>query len=376
MTQEYYKPLDAIRGILALAVVFYHAQWGGFLSSNAFAQNGYLAVDTFFCLSGFLMFILYRTLSTGGDVKTFMIKRFARLYPLHFFTLIMALLYAAARLIAHKAGLPVFEEGEVLPLTSESHENLRTFLSNLTLTQGMGFHDRLSYNGPSWSISTEFYTYILFAILMVFLPIKKAWHFGLVGLVSAAIYFSLSEIRPKMDISYDFGFLRCVAGFGAGIITAGIFQRTRSFFNKQTKPSATLIELVAATAFLLWFCLSEGKTTFLAALFMIPLILTFANDRGLVSSIMNLPIFQYLGRISYSVYLNHALIAVVLDVVVAKVLGGRETLSPLVGDMMSLLYLAIVLVCSHITYNLIEKPCGRFLRAHWIKPHQTETKRA
>ena len=296
-----------------------------------------------------------------------MIKRFARLYPLHFFTLIVGLLYAVARLIAHKAGLPLLEAGEAIPLTADSHENLGTFLSNLTLTQGLGLHDRLSYNGPSWSISTEFFTYIIFAAVMIVLPIKKTWHFVVIGSLSALIYFGLSVIRPNLDITYDLGLIRCFGGFGAGIVAAAIFQKTRSFYAGQSKLTATAIELLVTVTFLIWFCLADAKATFLVAPFMILLIITFANDRGALSSVMNLPIFQYLGKISYSVYLNHALIAVVLDVVIAQLLGGQDALSPLVGDMMTLIYLAIVLVTSHITYHMIEKPVGTFLRTRLLK---------
>lgn len=374
MSQEYYKPLDALRGLLALAVVLYHAQWAGVLSSNGFAQNGYLAVDVFFCLSGFLMFTLYRSISTGAEAKTFMMKRFARLYPLHFFTLIIGLLYAVARLIAHKAGLPVLEAGEAIPLTAGSHENLGTFLSNLTLTQGLGLHDRLSYNGPSWSISTEFFTYIIFAAVMIVFPIKKTRHFVAIGSISALIYIGLSAIRPNLDITYDLGLIRCFGGFGAGIVAAAMFQKTRSFYARQSKLAATAIELSVLAAFLIWFCMAEGKTTFLVAPFMVLLIITFANDKGALSSFMNLPIFQYLGKISYSVYLNHALIAVVLDVVIGQLFGGREALSPLAGDMMTLTYLAIVLVASHITYHMIEKPVGAFLRKRLLRANPDTTR--
>ena len=367
MTQEYYKPLDAIRGFLALAVVFYHARWGGFLSTNAFAENGYLAVDVFFCLSGFLMFILYRSMSSREDVKSFMIKRFARLYPLHLFTLFGMLLYTLARLIAYKSGLPVLGPDEAVPFTSGAHETFGSLLSNLTLTQGLGVHDKLSFNGPSWSISTEFYTYIVFATGVVALPIKKAWHLAVIIAATAVIYFGLSLLRPNLDVTYDLGFLRCLAGFGAGITAAAVFKSTRSFFAARSKSSATLIELSIVVIFIAWFCTAKGAATFFAAPIMILLILTFANDRGWASDFMNLPIFQYLGKVSYSVYLNHSLVLVCLDMVISRLPGGREALSSFAGDMLSVVYLALVLISSHITYHLIEKPSGKFIRARLLK---------
>jgi len=375
MTQEYYKPLDALRGLLALAVVFYHVQWGGLIATNGFIQNGYLAVDAFFCLSGFLMFTLYRSISSGNEARSFMIKRFARLYPLHLFTLLAMLLYLFTRLMAHKAGLPILEPGESVPLSDSTSDNLSTFISNLVLTQSLGAHDGLSFNKPSWSISVEFYTYIVFALIMIFLPLKKLWHYCVVAAVTALIYLGLSLIRPNLDITHDLGFLRCLGGFGAGITAAVLFQTTRAFYTSQSKLSASFIEVCTLLVFLYWFSTAEGTTTFFAAPFMILLIITFANDKGLLSTVMNMRIFQYLGKVSYSVYLNHSLVIIVINLFISQFLGGLESLSPLTGDIISLIYLAIVLVSSNITYHVIEKPSAKFLRKRLLKQKRGYTKR-
>lgn len=362
MKREYYKSLDAIRGLLALSVVFFHAEWASLLTSNDFSRNGYLAVDVFFCLSGFLMFKLYGSMSSISDVRDFMAKRFARIYPLHLFTLLLMFLYSAMRLGAHKAGIPVIDPGEAIPFSAQSTDNALTFLSNLALTQSMGLHDNLSFNGPAWSISVEFYTYVIFAVVVILTPITKARHVACVGFSGLLIYIGLAVIRPSLDITYDFGFFRCLAGFAAGIVAASVFTWSKPIAAKLSKVSATLIEILVALIFITWFCSVSGRATLTIAPFMIALILVFAHGRGLLSAVMNIGIFQYIGKISYSVYLNHALVLIVVNLFISKGLGGIDNVSSNLGEFISFAYITVVIASSHITYHVIEKPASNLIR--------------
>jgi len=211
-------------------------------------------VDVFFCLSGFLMFKLYGGLSSVTEVRDFMAKRFARLYPLHLFTLFLMIGYAVLRLAAHKAGVPIFDPGEVIPFSEGSPDNLMTFLSNLFLTQSLGLHDELTFNSPAWSISVEFYTYIIFAGLMILAPIKKTKHIAILALGMVMIYATLAMMKPNLDITYDFGFFRCLAGFAAGVIACWMFTKSKPYAENLTTLGATLIEIPVLVIFITWFC--------------------------------------------------------------------------------------------------------------------------
>jgi len=373
--QEYYKPLDAIRGLLALAVAFYHCEWVSIWTVNSFVENGYLAVDVFFCLSGFLMFRLYSEMSSMNEGHGFLVKRFARIYPLHLFTLIAMLLFILVRFIAIKLGAVGLDEGEVLPLSLAAPDNIYSFFSNVALLQSMGLHDHLSFIHPAWSISVEFYTYIVFAALVIFFPIKKTLHFIIIAATGVGIYAALAMVKPDLDITYDYGFFRCLAGFASGIIACWLFVQSKPLFERLSHRASSIIEAIIAIVFIAWFCLVDGALTFTIAPMMTALIIIFAHGKGSLSSIMSLAPFQYLGKISYSVYLNHFLIVNVMGLVSQRVFGGYETMGVVTSELTSLVYLGLILISSHITYHIVEKPSAKYLRNKFV-PAYTKQQQA
>ena len=124
-------------------------------------------VDFFFALSGFVIALNYQErLSSFDDVVTFQRRRFFRLYPLH--VLMLALFigieiakYAAENIAGLAANNPAF-----------STNDANAFFSHLFLMQGL-FGDGLTWNHPSWSVSTEFFTYIIFAVLTLTLAKRR-----------------------------------------------------------------------------------------------------------------------------------------------------------------------------------------------------------
>ena len=110
-------------------------------------------VPFFFTLSGFVIFYNYHDrLKEFNDLLGFVKKRFLRLYPLHFFFLIIFLLIEALRLIlSSKFNI----SSNVEPFVTN---NFQAFISNIFLLQTF-LHEN-TFNTPSWSISAEFYTYI------------------------------------------------------------------------------------------------------------------------------------------------------------------------------------------------------------------------
>ena len=115
-SKVHFVALDGFRGVLAVMIAIYHTMWMTHINSSVFFTNGPALVDLFFVFSGFLMFTLYNDrIHTSGDAKTFIKRRFARIYPLHFFMLLVALLYAVARILAHAIGLANYTQGEILP---------------------------------------------------------------------------------------------------------------------------------------------------------------------------------------------------------------------------------------------------------------------
>ncbi|MES2070053.1 MAG: acyltransferase [Pseudomonadota bacterium] len=150
--------LTSVRGVAALVVLFYHLNQT-FESSHLFFyeifQHGYLGVDLFFVLSGFIMAYVYGRKSVShqfmGFYKKFILTRLARVYPLHLVTLAATLLLVLV--------LPGFRESYPQFFTKTS------FILNLFLIQNWGFVG-ISWNTASWSISAEWFMYLLFPIML------------------------------------------------------------------------------------------------------------------------------------------------------------------------------------------------------------------
>jgi peptidoglycan/LPS O-acetylase OafA/YrhL len=162
--QSHPRQLDALTGLRAVAalwVVAYHYALGpfrplGIANEARFVHIGYLGVDLFFILSGFVIwhvhghdFVVPRARVFGR----FMCLRAARLYPVHVFTI--ALL-----------GVLVWVGPGVLPTTFDpAHYTWRLLLLNLALLQSWGMTSRLGWNFPAWSVSAEWFCYLLFPLL-------------------------------------------------------------------------------------------------------------------------------------------------------------------------------------------------------------------
>ncbi len=367
---QYYAALDGFRGLLAIFVAIHHATWFSYLNYRSFINEGFVIIDLFFAFSGFLMFTLYAgKLNDKASCVNFMQRRFARLYPIHIFMLAVFVGFAVLRLLAHKAGFAEHEAGEVLPFSAGAAEGWGSVLSHITLTHSMGLHDSLTFNYPSWTISVEFFAYFVFMAMMVWMPPRKTWHFGLIAAGVAGVYYGLSRVKPNIDITYDLGFFRCLGGFFTGILAAWVHGKLTARRIEKGPPNlalSTFIEVVTVTLSVLFVIYWTGKLQFFVAPVMFAFMVVFASDSGLVSRFMSLPIFAYLAKISYSVYMIHVIIAIAFAIVGARlfpdylVVGDIE--NGLWGDLYNIPYLITVIACSHLTWKYVEVPGGMFLR--------------
>ncbi|MCF6275786.1 MAG: acyltransferase [Robiginitomaculum sp.] len=359
----YFAALDGFRGVLALMIAIYHTMWLSHINSTALFNNGPILVDLFFVFSGFLMFTLYDgRLNSGAEGRAFIKRRFARIYPIHFVMLIVAFLYAFARLAAHWVGLATVTPGEILPFEAGAAETLQSFISNLTLTQSMGLHDHLSYNMPSWTVSVEFWTYFVFLGMMLWARPKKTWHFMVIAALVGVNYFVLSRLKPDMDFHYDLGFWRCLGGFFTGVLVAYIYRLVLPKFKKMQLSNwlATLIEIVVLAVMVGFVIYFPGKAQFFIAPIAFIFVLGFAFDMGAISRFMGTRILRYLGKISYSIYMVHILISLCFSIgaemVLPRLFGPLWNATQFPGDLMLIPYLALVIFTSHFTFKYVEMP--------------------
>ena len=142
-----------MRGLAALLVVVNHIpQWNSSFDIAIF-NNGYLMVDLFFVLSGFVIFSAYGSrICSGRELAQFQFLRLGRLYPVHLLFLLVFAAIEVAKYIA-QTRLAIASPNSV-PFQVN---NVGTFMQNIFLVQSVLPNRPTSFNIPSWSISVEFY---------------------------------------------------------------------------------------------------------------------------------------------------------------------------------------------------------------------------
>src|ERR1700744_3912521 len=150
MERHRFVALDAFRGICALLVALFHFPIIGWTHAIPLVTHGWLFVDFFFVLSGFVIATAYEGRLQGDHaLSRFLLRRFGRLWPLH--VSILAIFVA----IAGAEGV----------LGADERHSIPAIWTNLALLQGLGVEPNLTWNDPSWSISVEWTLYLIFAML-------------------------------------------------------------------------------------------------------------------------------------------------------------------------------------------------------------------
>jgi peptidoglycan/LPS O-acetylase OafA/YrhL len=211
----FYK-LESLRGIAACLVVLLHLPFKYGENTLHFVSNSYLFVDFFFILSGFVMNLAYFSrIKTGLKFKPYLILRLGRIYPLHVVVLFIWLPYIFVKQFMFDSGFGGSDQFE--------NNNFTSFVSNILLINSMGIHDHLSWNTPAWSISTELFAYIFFYWFTVSVDRNKSLTFPL--FISIICYsFIISLERPNLDITYDYGFFRCLGAFYIGVFISRFYK--------------------------------------------------------------------------------------------------------------------------------------------------------
>ncbi|RUT90740.1 MULTISPECIES: acyltransferase [unclassified Mesorhizobium] len=373
---ERFLVLDSWRGICALLVALFHFPTASTISQSAFIGSSYLFVDFFFVLSGFVIASSYGDrLNQPEQVARFALVRFGRIYPLH---LLMLAAFAGFELL--RLMLPQLHGTGAAPFSGGF--DLGSLLANLLLLQGVGFEDQLTWNAPSWSISAEFFAYLLFAGV-VFVAGARAWIWFVAAAVTAPL-FLLGFSTHHMDVSFDFGFIRCLYGFSLGALLAwfqhdSIAGARQALVRSGPRMDWTLAEIVMVTVIVLFVSLAGGNDFGIAAPLVFALALfLFAHEGGWISALLRTPFMLRLGALSYSIYMVHIFVQARMINVAGLV--ERKLGLGLMGDFMLrgqpatgfgagwtgalaiVVMLAATIAASWITWRFVEMPAMAWFR--------------
>ena len=349
--------LESLRGLAALSVALFHFEGNKFLFNNSFIGNGWLMVDFFFVLSGFVIALNYQSkMLQFNDLVVFQLKRFLRLYPLHMLMLLTFLALEFSKL--HQET----QTGLIGQTPAFSLNTLGSFIHNIFLTHNL-FLEEVTWNGVSWSISAEFYTYMVFAFIALATKNSRARL-----LVASACIVSLSFVFFSFQpMSPGNGFVRCLYSFFLGVATF-------NFTNSASVNIRPLFSYISFGVAILAVAMSPGENyslinihiPILFALFIYSLVKSGSNN-GLIRVLENRQLV-YLGSISYGIYMIHPFFVVLMrrgmfgfgpsDISSNDIKAGISGAN-LSSDILTLFsYILIVLVIAHLSYKVIEMPAN------------------
>lgn len=373
-----FHSLDVIRGVAALVVVVWH--WQHFLLGGtgelAFRQTdqpfyaqlsmfyhwGWLAVDFFFSLSGFVFFWLYgeAVATRGVDGWRFFVARFSRLYPLHLVTFTFVLL-AQLWFHAREGGYFIYQ----------FNDGFHAVL-NLLMASGWGLEKGPSYNGPFWSVSVEVMLYLMF-----FLLCRWKMSHPLVLVLLAIVGLGVLEILPAIG--------RGMISFFAGGVAFAFYSAIRRS-PRGAHAALGVVMLAALCWVLVLFDFSSGRLSNAVAAFAhshaparlqanLPELLGRIKLQGIAALLFPLTIValalaetwrgtlgrrvSFIGHLSYSSYLLHFPLQLSF-VSLVSVLGVDRGF--FYSRASFLLFVGVLLPLCFASYYWLELPAQRYLR--------------
>jgi peptidoglycan/LPS O-acetylase OafA/YrhL len=219
---------------------------------------------------------------------------------------------------------------------------------------------RAEWNVPSWSISAEAFAYLLFPLVVA--AYAAGPRLTQIAILVGALSFYIL-IGRSLDITVGLAPLRCIAGFGLGMLL--FFHRERS----RQLPWVSVLQFAAAI-WIVFALIFPMPDPLIIPPFAVLVFLTW-EDRGIVAKLLSTKPLHWLGDISYSVYLMHVPVGTAVGFVwlrVERALGLDDVLSRIL--LLGIVF-ASVLTVSSLTYRYVEKPCQRALRRRRSRTEDT-----
>ncbi len=344
MKDKFYS-IELLRFFSSIAVILYHYKIGfawdkGFVGPeilgeilpyyeklNLLYNYGFYGVQLFFLISGFVFAHIYINKIDLTDAKEFFINRFARLYPLHFFTLLIIVIY-------------FFIDQEFI--NSQFNEERSRFIDfyhfilNIFYIHSWGLEKGLSFNAPTWSVSVEIAVYVTFYLSLRFLRKYKIYF----SLFITFLLFVLYKI-PFFDFRYnEYIFL-----FYLGVT---IYQL----------PIKRYFKLFLFFSVLMILAAFVGRN-FKVLLFCPGILISFLVLDIFLKNLQLKKIFSILGGTTYSLYLLHYPLMIVFLWMENKNIINENFYS---NNSFILIYFITLIIVSICSYKYLEKPLNKKIR--------------
>ncbi|ATA70197.1 acyltransferase family protein [Capnocytophaga sputigena] len=339
-----YRPdIDGLRALAVISVILFH------INPN-YMPSGFLGVDIFFVISGFLITsIIYKEMAEGTfSFANFYNRRIKRILPVFFIVLIVGLLIVWW----------LFLERSYYEVGNSAIASI-LFLSNIYFSRGSGYFDINTEEKPFnhiWSLSVEEQFYFIFPLILLFIfknKFLKNHKIGTLvgggGILLLLSFINLQKIGLSLD-SYYLPHLRMIELLVGSILSVFLLEKGNSL----SKTQSNFLGIFSVLLLLICFYLKDffilpyfpGILSLLPCILVAMLIL--ANEKGLwIKSFFSLGPIVWLGKLSYSLYLWHWIVLAVLRYTFGT--GEIVIINPI-------MVLLLILTLSVITYYFVEQP--------------------
>jgi peptidoglycan/LPS O-acetylase OafA/YrhL len=355
MIKNEIRPLTGIRGIAALWVVLHHFEsditriWPCLSVLHPLSKNGSIGVDLFFVLSGFVLSTVYKPETfklTPQSYTNFLLNRVARIYPNYLFCLlVLAAIVIADQLLGKN-------------MTRLADYPVSTFGWHLLMMQAWPLIPAVwaNWNSPAWSVSAEWFAYLfVFPLTIGLSSISILKKYGpLFAFALLVIYMAMGPLHLSPGLYF---ICRITTEFTSGFLMFLYW----TYNPKIVLKLASRLDVVVL-AFMAAFWLSSISVIgYYAIILIIPIIIVcLTHESSWVAKLLASAPFCYLGRISYALYLVHAIAQRMLHVMLPIDQYANEAL--IWRLVVITAYFAFTLFSASMIYHLIEEPCRIFIR--------------
>ncbi len=355
LSSHYIKPLTGLRAVAAFWVLLFHlspqilAIWQNTAWFAPLVLQGYLAVDLFFVLSGFIIAHHYAASWRRGDYVIFIWRRLARLYPAHLVTLLSV---AFMVFMAQELGYSI---------NNPTDYTFKSFVANIFLVHAWSFPTVMTWNHVSWSISAEFLAYLLTPVFF-WLTAHKNRSLK----TNALLLFLFLAITPLIVFLMPFSsnaayaIFRVLGGFGAGVVI-NQFYRNKIGHTLKWSLLIYLTVLMIVLASVLTYSLPSYLSFLVVPLFGLLIYGVSQDINNHFMNLLNHRFFQYWGCVSYSLYMVQFLVIMPLRKFIPINIFSKYMLLHQCGVLF--IEIAVILILSMMTYHIAEKPMRQFLYA-------------
>lgn len=358
--------LTSLRFFAAFSVVIYHFResFGPNLDlgiAENFISRGYIWVDFFFLLSGFIIAYVYQEKFVQASLKVygkFLINRIARLYPAHIFVVGLFLVWETLTYwLVHFFGF------SALPF--DGCMDLESFITNLFMVHNWGgIFGNCSWNYPAWSISSEWLVYLLFPIILFGLKVAQN---GVSAFCSGTILYLVYLIivlDDDLSLQTASSAIRILMEFTIGILLYRIYLSVCTRISSQISQILCL-GAITGSVIGLHFGLSDGLVLpFLAGI----ILFAALSKSGIVIRVLSFRWLVFLGEASYSVYLIHAFDQRVWNSIVVRLFNNSFSSGEAILAFVTVM--AGIVVSGVLLYTFIEKPGRYWVRKTMVKSYE------